>query len=309
MKTFKFKDKFEKEIHVYKWIPKDKTNIKGVVQIAHGMAETALRYDYFANKLTDEGYIVYANDHRGHGKTSENKEKLGFVGDSDGFFLMISDMKELNDIIREENKDLKIILFGHSMGSFLSQRYMQLYGDTIDGLILSGSNGKPKFITKVGKFIAKIEMKLKGRKAKSPLMDKLSFGGFNKRFPDAKTDYDWICGNEEEVKKYIEDDYCGFIETTSFYYDLINGIWSIHEGENFNNIRKDVPIYIFSGEDDPVGDFGKGVRNLYELYKGAGVYDLDYKLYKSGRHEMLNEKNKDEVIENIISWINKRHFV
>ncbi|MBY0756575.1 lysophospholipase [Clostridium sardiniense] len=304
--NFKFKDSLGKEIHVYKWVPDEKIEIKGVVQIAHGMAETAERYDYFARRLNKEGYAVYANDHRGHGKSVSSKEELGYIGDDSSFKLMIANMKELNDIIKKEYRELPIILFGHSMGSFLSQRYAQIYGETIKMLILSGSNGKPNPITKVGRKIAKIEMNLKGRKAKSPLMDKLSFGDFNKAFEPARTPYDWICGNEETVDEYINDEYCGFICTTSFYHDLIDGIWSIHEGDNFNNIRKDIPIYIFAGDKDPVGYFGKGIVNLYNLYKNIGVKDIQYKLYKDGRHEMLNEKNRDEVINDIIIWIKGR---
>lgn len=304
METFKFTDKLGKDIFFYKWSPNDR-RIKGVVQIAHGMTERAIRYDYFAKRLTEAGYIVYANDHRGHGKTAGDVENLGFVADEDGFNLMVENMKELNDIIRENNDNLEVILFGHSMGSFLSQKYVQIYGDTVDKLILSGSNGKPRPITKLGKGLANIQMKIKGRRAKSPLMDKLSFGDFNRRFDKVRTKYDWMCSNEEEIDKYIADEYCGFISTTSFYYDLINGIWDIHEEKNLKCLDTNIPIYIFSGDKDPVGEFGEGIINLYNVYKSCGVKNVSYKLYKNGRHEMLNEKNKDEVIDDILDWLEK----
>lgn len=305
MKKFRFTDSEGKDINVYKWIP-DKTSIKGIVQISHGMTETALRYDYFAKKLNEEGFIVYANDHRGHGETASSKEELGYIADEDGFEWMVRDLKELTDIIKEENPSLPITLLGHSMGSFLSQRYVEVYGTSIDCLILSGTNGKPKAITKLGRVIAKREINKYGRKYISKTMDKLSFGDFNKKFMPTRTDFDWLCSVEEEVDKYIEDELCGFICTSSFYYDLINGLWTIHKKDNLERIPKDLPIYIFAGEKDPVGYSGKGILNLYNCYKDLGIKEVSYKLYKDGRHEMLNEHNKDEVITDIVNWINKR---
>ena len=190
------------------------------------------------------------------------------------------------------------------MGSFVAQRYVQLYGDKIDGVILSGTNGRPDKITKLGILISKIEIILRGRKAKSKLMDKLSFGDFNSNFKPNRTNYDWLCSVEEEVDKYIKSNMCGFICTTSFYYDLIRGLWKINKRENLRKIPKNLPIFIFAGDKDPVGKFGKGIIRLYNDYKELGILDLEYKLYKNGRHEMLNENNKDEVIQDLIEWIN-----
>ena len=192
MEKFRFMDSEGKNIYVYKWEPKEK-NIKGVIQIAHGMTETALRYSYFAEKLNEAGFVVYANDHRGHGNTACTKEELGYIADEDGFHWMVEDLKELTDIIKMQYPNVPLILFGHSMGSFLSQRYIQLYGDKIDGLILSGTNGIPKKITKIGRLIAGCEIKLYGRKHISKVMDKLSFGDFNSNFKPNRTQYDWLC--------------------------------------------------------------------------------------------------------------------
>ena len=304
MKQYSFIDKEEIEINCYKWESKEK-NIKGVVQIVHGMTEHALRYDFFARKLTEEGYIVYAHDHRGHGETSKSEEERGYIADKEGFDLLVEDVKELSDIIKKENEELPLILFGHSMGSFVSQRYIELYGDKIDGVILSGTNGRPDPITKLGIIISRDEMILRGRKAKSKVMDKLSFGDFNSNFKPNRTDYDWLCSVDEEVDKYIADPQCGFVCTTSYYYDLIRGLWKINEKENLKLIPKDLPVLIFAGDKDPVGDFGKGIIRLYECYKDLGIENLRYKLYKDGRHEMLNESNKDEVIEDILKWCNE----
>ncbi|MGL5085119.1 MAG: lysophospholipase [Clostridium sp.] len=305
MERFKFKDSEGIEISCYKWIP-DSDKIKGIVQISHGMTETALRYSEFAERLNEAGYIVYAHDHRGHGSTAKSKEELGYIADDDGFNWMVKDIKELTDIIKKQNKNHKIILFGHSMGSFLSQSYIENYGEEIDALILSGTNGKPKAYTKFGIVISKIEMKLRGRKAKSNLMDKLSFGNFNSKFENPRTGYDWLCSVPEEVDKYMNDELCGFICTTSYYYDLVKGLWKIHDIENLNKIPKNLPIYIFAGDKDPVGYEGRGIVNLYNTYKNIKIEDVEYKLYKDGRHEMLNEKDKNIVMDDIIKWIDKK---
>lgn len=306
-KNFKFKDKEDLEINCYKWTPDNDIEIKGVIQLVHGMAENITRYDYFAEKLCKDGYIVYGHDHRGHGFTAK-KNLLGYIADDDGFNWMLNDIKELTDIIKEENKDLPIILFGHSMGSFLSQRYIELYGSEIKAVILSGTNGKPSPLVKLGKAIAKFEMNRKGRKNISSKLEKLSFGSFNKHFNPVRTSYDWICSVDEEVDKYIDNKYCGFTCTSSFYYDLFNGFEDIHNKKNLNKIPKNLPIYIFAGEEDPVGNFGKGILNLYNIYKDLEIKDVEFKLYKNGRHEMLNEYNKDQVIEDILSWLKSRVY-
>ncbi len=301
MKEFSFKDSEGVNIACYKW-ENSIEKARGVVQIIHGMTEHARRYDYFAKKLVEEGFIVYAHDHRGHGNTA-SEDSRGYIGEKDGFDLKVKDVKEYFDIIKKENPDLPIIIFGHSMGSFVSQRFIQSYGDEIDGVILSGTNGKPMSLTKVGIAISKIEVMLRGRKAKSKLMDKLSFGNFNSQFKENRTDFDWLCSVDEEVDKYINDEQCGFICSTSFYYDLLRGLWTIHKKENLDSIPKHLPVYILAGDKDPVGNNGKGIISLHNDYKKLGLTEVSYRLYSNGRHEILNEINKDEVIGDIINWI------
>ena len=301
-KNFKFKDTNGLEINAYKWIPDNECNIKAVIQIAHGMAEPILRYDYFANKLCENGYIVYGNDHRGHGLTAKNKEEFGYLGDN-GFMAMVENMKDLSKIIEKNHPKLPLILFGHSMGSFLSQRYAQIYGDSIDGLILSATSGKPPLKMNFGILLSKIEMKLKGEKHRSTIINKLSFGDFNNKFKPCRTEFDWLCSVEKEVDKYIANDYCGFVNTSSFYYDFFKGLKELHEPKNMDLIPKKLPIYIFAGDKDPVGNFGKGILDLYSIFKKNNIENVKYKLYKEGRHEMLNEVNKGEVISDVLEWI------
>lgn len=293
------------EIYVYKWMPKEK-EIRGVVQISHGMAETAARYKRFAKVLNQNGYIVYANDHRGHGKTAKDIDSLGYLGDNDGFNLLIQDIAKLSDRIRKENPGLDLYLFSHSMGSFAAQRYIIDYKDKIDGLVLSGSNGEQGFKLSAARTIAKLEMMIRGRKAKSKLLNNLSFGAYNKKFKPGKTGSEWLSRDEEEVKKYVEDPYCGTIFPTSFYYDFLANLQYIEDKSNFEKIPRDLPILIISGEDDPVGDFGKGVKKLYSRYKEAGVRDLEIKLYPGARHEILNEINRDEVMKDVVNWLHSR---
>jgi alpha-beta hydrolase superfamily lysophospholipase len=305
MEQFNFVDEEGKKIVYYKW-KSHNSDVKGIVQIAHGMEERAKRYDYFAKRLNKAGYIVYANDHRGHGFTAKNKENLGYIADEDGFNWMVKDMKQLTDIIKGENPSQPVILVGHSMGSFLSQRYVEKYGNNIDYLILSGTNGKPNRITKLGVLISKHEIRKHGRKHLSTVMEKLGIGGYNKNFFPCRTNADWISSDEKVVDKFIADEYCGFTSTSSFYYDFIKGLWEIHEKNNLEKIPKQLPIYMFSGDKDPVGNQGKGVISLYNTLIKIGLHDVSYRLYKDGRHEMLNEINKDDVIDDILEWFNMR---
>jgi alpha-beta hydrolase superfamily lysophospholipase len=292
-------------INVHKWGLEEGQAIKGIVQISHGMAEWAYRYDYFAKALNREGYIVYANDHRGHGLTAPSMEDVGYISDNDGFFDKVEDMRELNQLIREEHPSLPVVLFGHSMGSFLSQRYIQLYGSDLVGVILSGSNGKQGPIINLGIALAYLEMKFKGRRHRSRLLDKLSFGSYNRAFPDNRTKFDWLSRDEKLVDRYIEDPYCGGIFTSSFFYDFLRGLKMITRRKNLEAVSKNLPIYIFSGSMDPVGGFGKGVEKLKEMYETHGLKEVSLVLYPEGRHEMLNEINRDEVIEDIVRWLNK----
>lgn len=299
--NFKFADSEGVELNVYKWSPEGE--ILGVVQISHGMTENILRYDEFAKYLNNKGFIVYGHDHRGHGLTAKSKEDLGYIADNEGFDWLVRDLYELMMMIKEENKGLPIYLFGHSMGSFVSQRFVELHGKEIDGLILSGSNGEPTKLAPIGIFLSNMEIKLFGRKHTSKMMDKLSFGDFNKKFKPNRTPYDWLCSVDSEVDKYIANEYCGFVCSASFYYDLLRGLRAIHKDENFSSIPKDLPIYILAGDMDPVGFFGKGIVNLYDKLKLTGVKDVEYKLYKNKRHEILNEDNKLEVMNDISTWL------
>jgi len=304
-KDFTFKSDDKVEIHVNKWLCDENIKVMGVVQISHGMAETSSRYERFAKKLTDNGYIVYANDHRGHGKTAKVIENVGYLAEKDGFKYLVEDVHKLTEIIKKEYPNLPLFLFGHSMGSFVAQRYIMLYGSELDGVILSGSNGKQGVILDIGILLAKNEVRKNGRRAKSEKLNKLSFGSYNNSFKPNRTDFDWLSRDNDEVDKYIKDPFCGSVFTCGFFYDFLLGLKEIQSKENIGKVPKDLPILIFSGDKDPVGKNGKGVIKLYRTYKKFNIKEVTYKLYKEGRHEMLNETNKDEVMRDVIQWLNK----
>ncbi|ABB14808.1 alpha/beta hydrolase [Carboxydothermus hydrogenoformans] len=302
--NFLFKASDGQEIYCYRWVPDKEQKLRAIVYIAHGMAETAARYERFALALTKEGYLVFAHDHRGHGKTAKSIEEIGYLG-PDGFNRMVQDMKELIDFVKNENRELPIILFGHSMGSFLAQRYISLYGESINGVILSGTSCDPGPIVNLGIFLAKKEVEKYGPKHRSVRLTKLSFGNYNKKFKPNRTEFDWLSRDAEEVDKYINDPYCGGVFTASFYYDFLRGLKETFRRENLAKIPKELPIFIFSGDMDPVGNMGRGVLKLIKTYEKLGLKNVAYKLYPGGRHEMLNEINREEVVGDIINWLNK----
>lgn len=303
--NFTFKGKEDLDIYTYKWEDKNISNPKAVIQISHGMAETAQRYEPFAKELTKNGYIVYINDHRGHGKTAKTIENVGHLAEKEGFRCLVEDMYTLTNIIKKENGKLPIYLFGHSMGSFASQRYIMDYSDNLSGLILCGSNGKQGIILNFAHMIINHEIKKYGRNSRSNKINDLIFGGeIIKRNKNAK--FDWLSRDKEEVEKYVNDPFCGVVCSCGFFYDLVQGLKEIEDKQNLKKIPLDIPIYIIYGDKDPIGKNGKGVLRLRDRYINLGVKDVSCKLYKGGRHELLNEINKEEVYEDIICWLNNK---
>ncbi|MGL4362995.1 MAG: lysophospholipase [Cellulosilyticaceae bacterium] len=304
--TFYMTTKDGFKIYVYKWLPDETMHCKGIVQIAHGMAEMASRYEEFARYLNKHGYIVYINDHRGHGKSAPSIEKIGYLGEKNGFEKLVCDMYELTKLIKEEYKELPIFLFSHSMGSFAAQQYIMHYGEKIDGAILSGTNGKQGILLDIGLLVAKNEVKKNGRYEPSPKLHLLIFGRYNKKIKKLRTNFDWLTRDEKEVDEYIANKYCGTIFPTSFFEDFITDLKYIQKPSNINKIHKDLPIYIFAGDKDPVGNYGKGIKTLYETYKNAGIKNIAYKIYEEGRHEMLHEINRAEVMKDIVNWLDDK---
>jgi alpha-beta hydrolase superfamily lysophospholipase len=298
--NFKFCAPDGLEIYVYKWLPEGQ--IKAAVNIAHGMAETAARYARFAGLLTENGYAVYAEDHRGHGRTIKDASHAGEAG-ADALNLMLGDLHQLSGIIKREIPLAPVFLLGHSMGSFLAQGYLAHWGSELKGAILSGAAGPADLLTAIGQAIAYLEMLRVGKTGRSSLINFLSFGSFNKQFKPERTAFDWLSRDNAEVDKYIADPFCGGVFPASFFYELLKFWRHIHRAEELSKIPRDLPLYIFSGEKDPVGGNSRGVRQLINRYKQLGIKDLSFKFYEGGRHEMLNEINREEVMMDIIKWL------
>ena len=301
--TFRFQASDGKEIFTNKWLPENLADIKAIVQISHGMAEHSARYKRFAEALNAVNIGVYANDHRGHGKTAGNIENLGYFADFDGWNRVVEDMKNLTAIIKKNHPGVSVFLFGHSMGSLLSREYIFSSSEEINGVILSGTAGNPGLLGNVGILVSKIESLLHGKKTKSPLLDKLSFGKFNVAFKPNRTTFDWLSRDNAEVDKYIADPYCGTVFTSGFFNDMLKGIKNINRFSNIEKISTSLPIHLIAGAKDPVGDNTKGVVEVLNTFKKAGIEDVSYKFYEDSRHEILNEINRKEVFADLIDWI------
>jgi len=298
--TFTFTDPDGFEIFVYKWMPEEGVETKAVVQIAHGAAEHALRYERFARFLNDAGFIVYANDHRGHCGTAASLEKAGVAGQN-GWNGIVADAHLLSQRIKAENPDLPFFLFGHSMGSMVAQQYMQNWGAELDGVILSGT------LSSLGEgvdtTIAFAESLAQANPdAPSELFGQM-FAGFNQPYAPGKTGFEWLSRDEEEVQKYVDDPWCGFPFTNAMVADFFKGAREMWKPENEARIPVDLPMYVFSGAEDPVGGNTLAVKALVERYQANGVRNISLKFYEGGRHEMLNETNRDQVHQDVLAWL------
>jgi alpha-beta hydrolase superfamily lysophospholipase len=281
------------------------SDIKAIVIIVHGMAEHADRYDNFAGFLNREGFVVYVHDQRGHGKTAGSIENVGFLSDQDGWRNITNDLAQMVEISKQDYPEKKIILLGHSMGSFVVRTYLAGNSEKVHAAILSGTTGSAGLMGKFGLFLIAIMLLFKKKNSPSPLMNKLSFGDFNKSFKPSRTEFDWLSRDHEVVDKYVADLYCGGIFSLGFFKDMMQGLEFVNKKETAALVRKDLPMYLFSGEKDPVSMNGKKVKEVYEMYKSSGIINIDMKMYPDARHETLNEINKEEVYSDVLSFLNR----
>ena len=275
----------------------------GHIHLLHGMAEHQQRYEGFAKLLVEAGYLVSSHDHRGHGETAIiNDAPFGYFADQNGFERVVQDVHEVITGIQKEYGEYLLTLFGHSMGSFIARRYSQLYSELLHNAIYCGT-GATTSLHVMGNQIAKILVKSNGAKTPSRIMNRLSFGSFNKGLPKVITNFDWLCSDEKVVQQYIEDTKCGFISTNQFFVDLTTGLITINKSEEINKIRKDLPVLFIAGSDDPVGEKGKGVYKVAKQYEKAQMTEVAVYLFEGMRHEILNEKNKQHVYDVVLRWL------
>ncbi|SHI80567.1 alpha/beta hydrolase [Lutispora thermophila] len=290
------------EIYVRRWDNVEEP--KGVVLIYHGMAEHGGRYQDFAKHLNANGYIAYADDHRGHGKTANSIENLGYIGE-DGFNRIIEDEYDLMNDIKKKHPNLPVVVLGHSFGSLLAQDFITRYGNDISGVILSGSTKKEGMLISAGIVITSICSKLFGKRKKLKLLDTITFFNYNKGIDNPKSKFAWLSRDENIVREYEEDPYCGTLFPIAFFYYLSRALGPLYDHSKLAAIPKDLPIFIISGSQDPFGEYGKGPTKLYKMYKALNIKDVELKLYEGGRHEMINEINKEQVYEDIIHWLDR----
>lgn len=300
--SFEFSGVDGLQIHCYRWLPEGE--VEAVVQIAHGMAEHGARYERLAGRLTNEGFAVYANDHRGHGLSIPQGETPGHMADDDGWNKAVEDINFLNREIGQRHPDIPIILLGHSMGSFLAQSYLAKYGSNISAVALSATNGPPGALGAIGQLITRLEKLRLGAEGHSPVMAGMTFKAFNKGFQPSRTEFDWLSRDEAEVDKYIADPLCGFECSVATWIAMLDALTSIASNTALAAMDKTKPIYVVSGTEDPVGEKGKGVKRLLAAYEKQGFSNVTSKFYPDARHEIFNETNRDEVTADFIGWLN-----
>ena len=279
---------------------------KAVVQIAHGIAEHVERYDDFAAFLAEHGFAVVANDHLGHGKTAQTPEDLGFFADKDGWETVVADMRKIFDRTSKEHPGIPYFLFGHSMGSFLARSYLIRCGYGLRGVVLSGTGQQPAPVVAAGLAIGSWEIRRHGARYRSDLLNNMAFGSYTRGITPLRTLSDWLSRDEAQVDRYVADPLCGFIPTAGLFRDMMHGIAFNQSARNLARMQKDLPVYFMSGDHDPVGANGKGVMKAYESFLRAGMSDATLRLYAGGRHEMLNEINRDEVYRDLLHWLESK---
>ncbi|MBR3861022.1 MAG: lysophospholipase [Oscillospiraceae bacterium] len=290
-------------IHVRRCQPEGA--VRGLVQIAHGIAEYAARYDAFAAFLADHGFLVVANDHLGHGQSIADPDALGFFAAHNGWALAVDDMHRLYEQIHGEYPDLPYFLFGHSMGSFLTRSYLIRYPTGLRGAVLSGTGQQPAVILAGGRVLSALEVRRRGPRFHSEALNRMAFGNYNRPFEPRRTDFDWLSRDAAQVDRYVADPLCGFVPSAGLLHDMMEGIHFNQKPANLARMDKALPVLFLSGDMDPVGAEGKGVRNAFASFQKAGMRELRLKLYPGGRHEMLNETNRNEVFQDVLAWLER----
>lgn len=291
------------KLNVVIWKPKDHTKVKAVLQISHGMIEFIERYDEFATYLVENGYAVVGHDHLGHGSTVNNQDEWGYFVKQEASQTVVEDVYRVTCKIKQIFPDTKLILLGHSMGSFIARRYLMTYGKELDAAIIMGTGSQPKLMLIAGKSIVKVLKFIYGDKHRSKFIEKVMFGTYNKRFSDNSMGKEWLTKDEEIRKWYCNEPGCTFLFTLNGYELILETLGFIQRQTNIDKIPKNLPIYIVAGKDDPVGNYGKGVERVYNVYKKSGIKDISIRLYENDRHEILNETDRQMVYKDILTWL------
>lgn len=292
----------EHQIKYYVYVPNG--DIKGMFQISHGMCEYIERYEPFIDFLTGKGFLVFGNDHLGHKGSVKTPSDLGYMGREGGWKHMYEDVHTLSKMMKKEYPDLKLFLFGHSMGSFIARAVMANYISDYDGVIICGTSGSNPMAA-MGLGLIRFLRFFRGDRAKSMLVTKCSFGNYNSRYQDVKTGVEWLTRDTKVQEVYINDPYCNYTFSLAAYNDLLSVLSYVSTDNWYNLIPEDIPLFVISGDMDPVGNWGEGIREVDEKLRKKERKHYSMKLYPEMRHELLNEIGKEEVYEDILSWLIK----
>ncbi len=287
------------KLHVILWTPEGKPS--AVLQLVHGMVEYIDRYDAFARFLAEKGFAVIGHDHLGHGESVTDEQHLGFFADEHGDEIVIEDMHQVTEEGRKRFPGVPFFILGHSMGSFMVRRYLTKYSEGLQGAVIMGTGNIPGIAAATGLLLAKAVMKTKGPLYRSGMLTGLALGQNNKPFRPNRTSVDWLSRNEENVDRYVADPLCGYEFTASAYRDFFTVMKKLAAKEDFSNIRKDLPVLITSGEEDPVGG-KKACPAVRDSLVKLGLTDLTMKLYPEDRHEILNEVDREQVCQDLYAW-------
>ncbi len=289
------------DIFARSWAPADDSRVKAVIQVAHGMAEHGERYQAFAYYMAYHGYAVFINDHAGHGGSLSAQDDCGYFGEKDGWKGFISDARAITLKAAEKYPGCPIIFFGHSMGSFVARSYVEKYGKDLAGAVFCGTSGFNPAAS-AGIMLTNIIAKFKGSRHRSEFIDHIAFGTYNNKIESPRTKFDWLSRDNGEVDEYIKDPLCGFLFTAAGYRDMFTLLKSVSEKRWYKAVPKELPMLIISGEADPVGAYGKGIRQVYSDLKSTGHENVRMKLYEGARHEILNETNAKDVMKDLLEW-------
>ncbi len=294
-------------VHAVKWTP-DSGEYTAILQISHGMVEFIERYIPFAEFLTTKGYMVVGHDHIGHGQSVAAQEDWGYFCEGTPSDVVIEDMHKLRTLIQEDNPGVPYFMMGHSMGSFMLRKYLAVYSDNLRGAIIMGTGFTPEKMTNLALKLTTVVAKLRGSKHRSKLIQSLAFGADYKGFDmtGENPENSWLTKDVEIVKAYYNEPRCTYMFTVNGYKGLFEAVNFSCNPENAAKLPKKLPLFIVSGMQDPVGGLGKGVKEVYDMYKDAGMFDLTYKLYENDRHEILNETDKQVVFDDLLAWMNVR---
>lgn len=292
------------QIHAIEWIPE--AEVRGILQIAHGMVEFIDRYDRFATFMASQGFYVVGNDHLGHGKSVTDASQYGYFAKHDGNFCVIGDMLQLREDTRKKYPDLPYFILGHSMGSFLTRQFIEKHGEGLSGAIIMGTGYQPTATLDMAIAMTAVLQQARGGHFRSEMINNMALGAYNASFEPSRTKNDWLTKDEAIVDAYVANPLNQFVFTVNGYYNLFRGLRYAERQENLDKIPKDLPILVVSGANDPVGEFGKGPRLVAQSYQKTGIKDVTLKLYENDRHEILNELDKETVDHDLLQWIEAR---